>query len=70
MICKNSREDNGIRWREYYCPSCAGLKYTKEQTVSENVCKAKIRDIVTYERKIASYKKEPCGDIPLLRSPY
>ena len=57
MTCKNSRESDGIRWRQYYCPKCASLGYTKETSVSANLCKERIRDISTYDKKRTSYRK-------------
>lgn len=66
MICKNSREENNIRWRQYDCPKCASIIFTREQAVHGSVCRARIRDISTLQKKISTCKDE----IPLLRSPY
>lgn len=30
MICDNSREDNNVRWRTYWCPQCFNRIGTQE----------------------------------------
>ena len=49
--CKDSREENNIRYRRYECPKCGIYKYTEEKEIDEDHAKYKLTYINNKHRK-------------------